>query len=280
MKKYSENYIRIFNAIAGLLFCFYLVKLNIIYLLIASCCFYFTKYLTKFGEKPFVLICWIELFLVKYIIRSIYMSIEINKVFNIEKKDSMDDLTWEILFIYALLKMVSFNLEYKSIYFNQTIAESIFNINQAKSHCMQCYDGNFCAKCLENTVVEEKEKIDNSFNLIYFINYIFYPPLLFGGPLINYNSFIFQQNIQKESQHNDLFKMNKILYTIELLFLFGVMEIYNHFLFPIFLFKNKEDLIEPNSDITLFYYCFICLNILTFLWLKYAIIWKSFRLWA
>jgi D-alanyl-lipoteichoic acid acyltransferase DltB (MBOAT superfamily) len=104
--------------------------------------------------------------------------------------------------------------------------------------------------------------------------------LLFGGPLINYNSFIFQQNIHKESQHNVLFKMNKILYVIELLFIFGVMEIYNHFLFPIFLFKNKEDLIEPNSDISLFYYCFICLNILTFLWLKYAIIWKSFRLWA
>ena len=280
IKKYSESYIRIFNSIAGLLFCFYLVKLNIIYLLISSCCFYFTKYLTKFGEKPFVLICWIELFLVKYIIRSIYMSFEINKVFNVEKEDSMDDLTWEILFIYALLKMVSFNLEYKSIYFNQTIAESIFNINQAKSHCMQCYDGNFCAKCLENTIVEEKENIDNSFNLTSFINYIFYPPLLFGGPLINYNSFIFQQNIHKESQHNVLFKMNKILYVIELLFLFGVMEIYNHFLFPIFLFKNKEDSIEPNADISLFYYCFICLNILTFLWLKYAIIWKSFRLWA
>jgi D-alanyl-lipoteichoic acid acyltransferase DltB (MBOAT superfamily) len=74
--------------------------------------------------------------------------------------------------------------------------------------------------------------------------------------------------------------MNKIFYVLKLISLFVMMEIYNQFLYPIYLFKNKKDPIEPNNNISLFYYCFICLNILTFLWLKYSIIWKSFRFWA
>jgi len=47
-----------------------------------------------------------------------------------------------------------------------------------------------------------------------------------------------------------------------------------------FLFRNGYSTLEPNSEISLFYYCFICLNILTFLWLKYIIIWRTFRFWA
>ena len=74
--------------------------------------------------------------------------------------------------------------------------------------------------------------------------------------------------------------MNKILYFVKLIFLFAIMEVYNHFLFPIYLFENKNNVFEPNDDVSLFYYCFICLNILTFYWLKFSIIWKFFRFWA
>jgi D-alanyl-lipoteichoic acid acyltransferase DltB (MBOAT superfamily) len=203
---------------------------------------------------------------------------DINSKFDPANK--IDNLSFELILIYSLLKMLSFNLEYKKVYNNETVAESIFNVNQAKSHCMSCYDGNFCMKCLENTIVGEREKIDDSFDFTNFMIYIFYPPLLYSGPIINYNSFLFQLNIYKESQHNTLFKMNKILYVLKLAFLFAVMEIYNHFLFPTYLFNNINELLAPSANISLFYYCFICLNILTFLWLKYAIIWKSFRLWA
>ena len=280
IKKFFESNIIIFNAIAGLLFCFYLVKLRIAYLLLASCCFYFTKYLINLGEKTFIIICWVELFTVKYVIKFIQRLFDINVLLKMVEEKSIDNLTWEIILIYCLLKMLSFNLEYKKIYCNESTAESIFNLNQAKSHCMQCYDCNFCMKCLENTIICEKEKIDTSFDFINFISYVFYPPLLFGGPILNYNSFIFQLNIHKESEHNNLLKMNKILYLIKIIFFFAIMEVYNHFLFPVFLFKNKKESIEPSTDISLFYYCFICLNILTFLWLKYIIIWRTFRFWA
>ena len=120
--------------------------------------------------------------------------------------------------------MVSFNMEYKKIYFDQTIAESIFSLNQARSHCMECYDGNFCSKCLENTVISDnKDKLDDSFDLINCINYIFYLPLMFNGPIINYNSFIFQIEIWKDSQHSILVKMNKILYALKLLLTRGAV---------------------------------------------------------
>ena len=278
IKKKYDNYVKYFYTISGIAFCLYLVQFRVIYLLLASCIFYYSKNLVNLGEKLYIGICWGELFLIKFLIKYFQNKFDINKMFT--SVNGIDSMSWEILLIYSLLKMMSFNLEYKKIYNEESVPESIFNLNQAKSHCMECYDGNFCMKCLENTVVTDKEKIDESFNFYNFISYVFYPPLLYGGPIINYNSFLFQLNIYKDSQHNILIKMNKILYSLKLIFLFIIMEIYNHFIFPIFLFKNKKNVFEPNADVSLFYYCFICFNILTFCWIKYSIIWKFSRLWA
>ena len=278
IKKYIDNHLKLFYAISGMLFSFYLVKFRMLYILLAGILFYFSRNFIKLGIKTFNIICWVELFTIRYFIKYINIFYDINKYY--KSDNDIDELSWDFLLIYSLLKMMSFNFEYKSIYNNESVPESIFNLNQAKSHCMECYDCNFCTKCLENTIIEEKEKIDDSFNFINFISYIFYPPLLYSGPLINYNSFIFQINIHKDSQHNNLIKMNKILYSLKLIFYWAAMEIYNHFLFPLFLFKNKENEFEPNALISVFYYCLICLNVLTFIWLKYCIIWKFFRLWA
>ena len=109
-------------------------------------------------------------------------------------------MRYEFIITYALMRMLSFNIEYKKIYYDQTVPESIFSLNQARSHCMECFNGNFCSKCLENTVITDKDKLDNSFDIINFTNYIFYLPLLFNGPLINYNNFVFQLNIWKDSK--------------------------------------------------------------------------------
>ena len=280
IKKFFINFIKLFYIASGLAFAYYLIQLRIIYLLGAGCAFYFSKRLVSLGEKQYIIVCWVELILIKYMIKFFQslFDINFNNFFKIE--NSIDNATWELLLIFSLLKMMSFNLEYKKIYFNETVAESIFNLNQAKSHCMECYDCNFCTKCLENAVLGEKDKIEDYFTIIDFLAYIFYPPLFFLGPLINYNSFYFQLSIYKESQHNILLKMNKLLYFLKLIFFIIVMEVYNHFLFPIFLFKNKENLFEPNNEISLFYYCFICLNVLTFIWLKFTVIWKLFRFLA
>ena len=280
IKKININIIKYFYIISGLSFCFFFIRLRIFYLLFASCIFYFTKYYITFGESIFMTLCWTELFAVKYLINYIENIFRIHESQSSFFNNGCDNFSYEFILIYALLKMLSFNFEYKKVYFNETVPESIFNINQAKSHCMECYDGNFCSKCLENTVIGERDKIDECFSFIDFLSYVFYPPLLFSGPLINYNNFIFQLNIYKDSQHNILIKMNKILYLLKIIFLFIFLEVYNHFLYPLLFFKNKEFIFEPNDDISLFYYCFICLNVLTFLWLKYSVIWKFFRFCA
>ena len=257
IKKYYEQNLKNFYLISGIIYGFYLVQLRIIYLFLACCAFYYSKDLVKiFREKAYMSIWWIELFSIKFVIKFLQSIIGVNNIINVNVK--MDNYSWEIILIYSLLKMMSFNLEYKKVYNNETLPESIFNLNQAKSHCMQCYDSNFCTKCLENTVVTEKEKIDDSFSLENFIIYIFYPPLFYTGPLLNFNSFLFQMNIYKDSQHNKILKMNKILYLLKIILLFAAMEIYNHFIYPIYLFR-KDTAFEPNSDVSLFYYCFICL---------------------
>ena len=281
IKKYnSGEFLKYFYTISGIFFALCLIKFRILYIFSALFLFYFTKKLIVLGDRIFVIINWCELFLCKFIIAKAEKIFELKKILQNENND-MDNITWEFILVYSLLKMLSYNIEYKKIYFEQTVPESIFSLNQARSHCMECYDGNFCTKCLENTVISDKDKTEDSFDIINLINYIFYLPLLYNGPLINYNSFIFQLNIIKDSKHNDLIKMNKILYFLKFLLIFTIMEVYNHFLFPIFLFRNGYTTLEPNnSEVSLFYYCFICFNILTFIWLKYAVIWKFWRLLA
>ena len=279
IKKYSEESLKYFYTVSGLCFAFYLIKIRIIYILIAMMIFFVSIKFINIGDKNFSILTWTELILLKFGINKLENTLGLKNYF--KGQNDIDDISYEFIITFALLRMLSFNMEYKKIYFDETVPESIFSLNQARSHCMQCYDHNFCSKCLENTVISDnKDKLDDSFDLINFINYIFYLPLLFNGPIINYNSFNFQLGIWKDSQHNILLKMNKILYLLKLLLLIIIMEVYNHFLFPIFLFKGEYNTCEPNTEISLFYYCFICLNVLTFLWLKYAIIWKFWRLFA
>ena len=279
IKNYSEGTMKYFYAISGFIFAFYLIKFRTVYILLAMILFFLTIKIINIGDNNFIILSWCELIALKFGLDKLETKLELKNYFKTE--NDIDDLSYEFILTYSLLKMLSFNLEYKKIYFEQTAPENIFSLNQARSHCIECYGCNFCAKCLENTVISDnKDKLDDSFSLINLINYIFYLPLLFNGPIINYNSFNFQIGIMKDSQHNVLFKMNKFFYLIKLLLLIVIMEVYNHFLFPMFLFKSGYNTIEPNSEISLFYYCFLCLNVLTFLWFKYAIIWKFWRLIA
>ena len=278
MRKYNNEYFRYFYSISGFCFAIYLINVRVIYILIAMIIFFYSSKLVNIGDKNFTILTWCELLLCKYGITKLEKIFALKNIF--KGTNDIDDLSYEFITTYALMRMFSFNIEYKKIFYDQTVPESIFSLNQARSHCMECYNGNFCSKCLENAVIAEKDKIENSFDIINFTNYIFYLPLLFNGPLINYNNFMFQLGIWKDSQHNDLKKMNKVLYLLKLLLLLIIMEVYNHFLFPIFLFRNGYNTCEPNKGISLFYYCFICLNILTFLWLKFSIIWKFGRLLA
>ena len=278
MRKYNNEYFRYFYSISGFCFAIYLINVRVIYILIAMIIFFYSSKLVNIGDKNFTILTWCELLLCKYGITKLEKIFALKNIF--KGTNDIDDLSYEFITTYALMRMFSFNIEYKKIFYDQTVPESIFSLNQARSHCMECYNGNFCSKCLENAVIADKDKIENSFDIINFTNYVFYLPLLFNGPLINYNNFMFQLGIWKDSQHNDLKKMNKVLYLLKLLLLLIIMEVYNHFLFPIFLFRNGYNTCEPNKGISLFYYCFICLNILTFLWLKFSIIWKFGRLLA
>ena len=112
------------------------------------------------GDNNFVILSWCELFLCKFGIYKMEKVLELKNYF--KNENDIDDLSYEFILVYALLRMFSFNMEYKKIYFDQTSPESIFSLNQARSHCMECYDGNFCSKCLENTVISDnKEYIKN-----------------------------------------------------------------------------------------------------------------------
>lgn len=270
---FSADVLKKIYIVFGLLFCFYLCQYRLIIILIASFIFFSLNYLIKYvSQQIYQIFCWITLIILKFLIDYLIKNNDINKITEKKYLPCIDQLGWKILLTLCLIKMMSFNLEYKKSFYNEATLLSVYSFEQAKNHCDDCRNGDFCLKCLENVTAEKL----GDFNLLNYFVYIFYPPLLYTGPLINFNSFIFQINNRASSEHNKLNKMNKLKYSLELVLYMVIMELYNHYLFPTFIFK----FLEPEKYLSLFYYCFIAFNVLTFIWLKFTIIWKNSRLWA
>ena len=127
-------------------------------------------------------------------------------------------------------------------------------------------------------------KIDlDKFSFINFLIYIFYPPLYFSGPIILYNSFIFQWYNYSESEHNNFCNKKKILYIIRNIITFFIFELFNHYIYINCFLTNKYNkfiLNDEEHNFTYFYLALYSFNNLTFLWLKFTVIWRITRIWS
>ena len=73
--------------------------------------FYSSTKFIKIGDNNFVILTWFELFLCRYGIYRLDQSLGLKNYF--KNENDIDDLSYEFILIYALLRMVSFNMEYK-----------------------------------------------------------------------------------------------------------------------------------------------------------------------
>ena len=140
----------------------------------------------------------------------------------------------------------------------------------ANRHCEDCKNLNYCQRYLINKEIDTIE-----FTITNYLIYIFYPPLYFTGPIITFNSFIFQLNTQTKATTFHI----KINYFLHYLVIFFSMEIFNHLVYPHAFLMNvyNEWMLGDFDDFTL---AIMCFHILLFIWLKLNFIWRTARLFS
>jgi D-alanyl-lipoteichoic acid acyltransferase DltB (MBOAT superfamily) len=180
------------------------------------------------------------------------------------------EIGWELVFGLIMLRMISFNMEYDTLMKNKDHDKTDNDSKNILHNCEECEKQNYCLKYLANL-----ETVKSDFTLTNYLIYIFYPPLYFAGPTINFNSFIGQMKMKKE---NHLTK-EKLLYILRYIFIFICFEYFNSTIYVnLFLTSGYTEMLWHHYD----YYMLAIFSffILLFLWFKFTIIWRTTRIWA
>jgi D-alanyl-lipoteichoic acid acyltransferase DltB (MBOAT superfamily) len=166
--------------------------------------------------------------------------------------------------------MISFNMELKNTYQQKFQEKNIIT----EGHCDQCIENKYCLKFLSQCNARISD-----FNFVNYLIYIFYPPVYFSGPTILFNSFIYQINNIKSSQHQKFLSKEKIIYILRYLFVFICFEIFNSLVYVnAYLTNYYNKYIWQEFDY--YTYSVFCFFLLIFIWFKFTIIWRTSRLWA
>ena len=266
--------------IFGLGYAFFLHRIKIIYLLVVLfISFSLLKNYNLFGKKIFIQLTWIFCIIIK-VTSEIYDGYSINFLDFLNLSDFFKNplLGWNSTFGLVMLKIISFNMEFTNVAEKDFKSNYLISMDKIMEHCKECNKGKFCLKALKFVYVKESD-----FSFFNFLIYIFYPPFYFSGPIIMYQSFIFQLNHYNENRHNDFFFSKKILYLFQCIFVFIVFEIFNHYLFvnAIMTNKNNKWLFEEfRKNNSYFHLSYLAFNNLVFIYLKFSLIWKVARYWG
>lgn len=108
-----------------------------------------------------------------------------------------------------------------------------------------------------------------------FAAYFFYAPLYLAGPTTCYNGWISQ--IYKPQQTHS--KTRITVYALRWLFVLGILEWFCHNIYLPTIANNKLNR-EIWENFTAYQYIIASYFILKWIWLKFTVIWRFFRLWA
>ncbi|KAI7865222.1 MBOAT, membrane-bound O-acyltransferase family-domain-containing protein [Mucor mucedo] len=167
---------------------------------------------------------------------------------------------WHVLFNFAMLRLVSFNMDY--YWACNSKKESI------KDHDELDNEPRLSDK---DRITTPLKNLDQDYGYLNFLAYILYTPLLLCGPIITYNDFISQFQFPSKN----ITKRYVVLYAIRLVIVILVMELTLHFLYVVAISKSKAwDGASPLEMSMIGYFN------LVIIWMKLLIPWRFFRCWA
>lgn len=217
------------------------------------------------GKKGFFIIFWIGslgcMILTKY-----FRNFEFHLIW--DELDFLDYydcvLRWYTVTNFFLLKILSFGIDYHWMVQNKP------NPTQGK-HLSTCSECTLSANCLKY----RSESHADLYSLPSFISYCFYPPLYLAGPTITYNAWISQVKSAQKSYTTK----NLLVYTLRffLVFLILIWFIHNLYLPTIAHNKKNREILENFSPYEIIVTSFC---VLKWIWLKFTVIWRFFRIWA
>ncbi|ORE07751.1 MBOAT-domain-containing protein [Rhizopus microsporus var. microsporus] len=162
---------------------------------------------------------------------------------------------WHILFKFAMLRLISFNMDY---YWACRSVENKENVDRGEA-------------------ITDKERIqlpwnvDTDYSYFNLLSYVLYTPLLLCGPIITYNDFLSQFKVPSKN----IDKRYILLYAIRLVIVIFVMELTLHFLYVVAISKAKAWNGDSPLELSMIGY----FN-LVIIWMKLLIPWRFFRLWS
>ncbi|KAI8639354.1 MBOAT, membrane-bound O-acyltransferase family-domain-containing protein [Parasitella parasitica] len=163
---------------------------------------------------------------------------------------------WHILFNFAMLRLISFNMDY---YWACASKDKGFKDHPA-------YEAPRTDK--ERT---SNPLIESDYSYVNFLAYALYTPLLLCGPIITFNDFVSQHRFPS----SNLSKRYVVTYAIRLVIVLLVMEFTLHYLYVVAISKAKAwDGASPLELSMVGYFNLVVI------WMKLLIQWRFFRLWS
>ncbi|RKP08545.1 MBOAT, membrane-bound O-acyltransferase family-domain-containing protein [Thamnocephalis sphaerospora] len=159
---------------------------------------------------------------------------------------------WEIHFKFAMLRMVSFNMDY-----------------------YWACRGDYQPLPTKNTDPErlriQTSRKTDEYNYLNYTVYMFYVPLFIAGPIITFNNFVAQMHHRPASiKYRDT-----IIYALRVFGAMFLMDAMMHYIYVVTISKS-----HAWAGLSAFEISMVGYFNLKYIWLKLLVIWRFFRLWA
>ncbi|KAH9733766.1 MBOAT (Membrane bound O-acyl transferase) family protein [Citrus sinensis] len=117
----------------------------------------------------------------------------------------------------------------------------------------------------------EERNISENYTFAMYLCYLVYAPLYISGPIISFNAFASQLEVPQ----NNYLRRDVLWYGLRWIFSLLLMELMTHiFYYNAFAVSGMWKLLSP-LDVFIIGY-----GVLNFMWLKFFLIWRYFRLWS
>lgn len=166
---------------------------------------------------------------------------------------------WDVFYNVALLRMMSFNLDFIEKKFSDPVIGRHEKIDSLD-------------------VLDDRERLEaplpiSDYSIIHYIAYLTYAPLFIVGPIITFNDYLYQANYVVLPSVQDAKRI--AMYFLRLVFCALTMEFLLHYMYVVAV--SKTHAWDGDSPFQISMFGLFSLNII---WLKLLIPWRLFRFWA